>query len=118
MPKPTPIAENVTLVATDKKNWDGQPLFELKIGDRVVGEIYRATSTTHIMAKSGNYSVGTRVKKGWEWRIKRDIATETGIVNSTFRRTTSYVLFTSKVKAATDLAELIAARTAHLTESE
>lgn len=115
MSKPVKLTENIDLVATDEKNWDGQPLSHLVLrgehGDRVIGSVYRTTQTTHVMAKGGNYSVATKMKNGWEWRINHTFARETGITNQTFRRTTSYLLFTSRVKAATDLAELITART-------
>lgn len=111
MPKSTQITENAWIVPTTRKNWDGQALFEITIDGQVVGEIYRATHTTQIMAKGANYAVGTRTRKGWEWRIKRNVGIETGVINHTFRRTTSYVLFTSKMKAAADLVSLIAART-------
>jgi hypothetical protein len=110
MPKSTQIAENAFNVPTARKNWDGQPVFEIAIDGKVVGEIYRSTHTTPIMAKGANYSVGSRVRKGWEWRVKRSVGVETGMINHTFRRTTSYLLFSSKVKAGTDLVELIQAR--------
>lgn len=112
MPKSTQITENAFIVPTARKNWDGQQIFEIALDGVVVGEIYRATHTTQIMAKGGNYSVGTRTRKGWEWCIRRNVGIETGVINHTFRRTTSYVLFTSKMKAAADLVSLIAARTA------
>lgn len=118
MPKSIKIAENAWIVPTDRKNWNGEAVFEIAIDGQVVGEIYRATHTTQIMAKSGNYAVGTRTHKGWEWRIKRDVGIETGVINHMFRRTTSYVLFTSKMKAATDLVELITARTAAQAKAE
>lgn len=111
MPKSTQITENAFIVPTTRKNWDGQQIFEIAIDGKVVGEIYRSTHTTQIMAKGANYSVGTRTRKGWEWRIKSSVAREVGIIGKHSNRTTSYVLFTSKMKAATDLVELIAART-------
>lgn len=116
MPKPIKLTETIDLVATDEKNWDGQPLLNLVLhgehGDRVIGSVYRATHSTPIMAKGSNYSIGTRKRSGWEWRVKSPFAREIGMLNGTFRRTTSYLLFTSKQKAATDLAELITARMA------
>lgn len=111
MPKSTQITENAWIVPTTRKNWDGQALFEITIDGKVVGEIYRATHTTQIMAKGANYSVGTRTKRGWEWRINHGVARELGIIGKFSSRTTSYVLFTSKMKAAADLVSLIAART-------
>lgn len=111
MPKPVIITENVQLVATDKKNWEDAQIFELVREGEIVGEVYRTTHTEQILAKGANYSVGTRVRRGWEWRIKHGFAREVGLVNRFNSRTTSYTLFTSKAKAATDLAQLIAART-------
>lgn len=115
MPKPVIITENVQLIATDKKNWEGAQIFELVLrgaaGDQIVGEVYRTTHTTPIMAKGANYSIGTRKRSGWEWRIKTVFGREAGIVTRMNSRTTSYTLFTSKAKAAADLAQLIAART-------
>lgn len=111
MPKSTQIAQNAWIVPTARKNWNGEAVFEIAIDGKVVGEIYRATHTTQIMAKGGNYSIGTRTRKGWEWRINHGVARELGIIGKFSSRTTSHVLFTSKMKAATDLVELITART-------
>lgn len=111
MPRPTIIAENVQLVATDKKNWENAQIFELVRDGEVVGEVYRTTHTTQIMARGANYSVGSRKRTGWEWRINLRFGREAGIVTRMNSRTTSYTLFSSKVKAATDLAELITKRT-------
>lgn len=115
MPKPTTITANIQLVATDKTNWEGAQIFELVLagedGDRIVGKVYRTTHTTPIMARGANYSVGSRKRSGWEWRINVHFGREANIVTRMNSRTTSYTLFTSKIKAATDLAELITART-------
>lgn len=111
MPKSTQITKNAWIVPTVRKNWNDEAVFEITIDGKVVGEIYRATHTIQIMAKSGNYSVGSRTRKGWEWRIKRTVARELGIIGKFNSRTTSYVLFSSKMKAATDLVELILTRT-------
>lgn len=112
MPKSTQIAPNAWIVPTDRKNWNDEAVFEIAIDGKVIGEVYRATHTTQIMAKGGNYSVGTRTKRGWEWRINHGVARELGIIGKFSSRTTSYVLSSSKMKAATDLVELITARTA------
>lgn len=115
MPRPTAITANIQLVATDKKNWEGAQIFELVLtgtdGDRTIGEVYRTTQITQIMAKGANYSVGSRKRSGWEWRLNVHFGREAGIVTRINSRTTSYTLFTSKAKAATDLAELITRRT-------
>lgn len=115
MPRPIAITTNIQLVATDKKNWEGAQVFELVLtgaeGGRVIGEVYRTTHTTPIMARGANYSVGSRKRSGWEWRLNVHFGREAGIVTRMNSRTTSYTLFTSRVKAATDLAELITART-------
>lgn len=117
MPKSTQITENAWIVPTARKNWNGEAVFEIAIDGKVVGEIYRATQTTQIMAKNGNYSVGSRTRKGWEWRINTTFGRETGIVSRFNSRTTSYTLFTSKMKAGADLVELILARTATKVEA-
>lgn len=112
MPKPIQIAENAFIVPTADTNWDNQPMFNVTLDGEKIGTIYRATHTTQIMAKSGNYAVGTRTKKGWEWRIERSVGNRIGHFTQFNRRSTSYVLFTSKVKAATDLLDGVLRRTA------
>lgn len=110
MPRPTIITANVQLVATEKTNWEGAQIFELVRDGEVVGEVYRTTQTVQIMARGANYSVGSRKRTGWEWRINLRFGREAGIVTRMNSRTTSYTLFSSKAKAATDLLDLITKR--------
>ena len=111
MSRPITITENAQLIITENTNWEGERMFDLMMNGEKVGTIYRATHTTPIMAKNANYSIGSRKRTGWEWRIDRNVGVKAGILTSMFRRSTSYTLFTSKVKAAADLVELITKRT-------
>jgi hypothetical protein len=106
------LPTNVQVVATSRTNWNNEPMFDVVLDGEVIGTIYRAEHTTQIMAKSGNYSIGTRVKRGWEWRINRSVGNRIGHFTQFNRRSTSYVLFSSKVKAALDLVQGVEARIA------
>lgn len=62
----------IRLQPTNTRAFDGQDLVAVHDDDTgaVLGHVHKGTQETQIMARHGNYSVGTRVERGWRYEVK------------------------------------------------
>jgi len=58
---------NITVVKSDKVDYDGEILWTVTLDDKVIGTVRKDTTTTYKMA--GRIRVGQTVKKGWSWEM-------------------------------------------------
>lgn len=85
---------NITVVKSDKVDYDGETLWIVTMDDVVIGRVRKNTTTTYKM--SGRIRVGATVKKGWSWAIDNRARTSVNMKASVAR---SDYVETSKAKA-------------------
>lgn len=61
----------IRIVKTDQTAYNGQPKHAVYDGERLLGHVHKDERTNHVMAhdKGYNYSVGTRVRHGWQFDL-------------------------------------------------
>lgn len=92
---------NITVVKSDKLDYDGETLWTVTMDDVVLGQVRKDTTTTYRM--SGRIRVGASVKKGWSWAIDNRARTSVNMKASVAR---SGYVETSKAKAVAAMIDM------------
>lgn len=89
---------NITVTASGQTSYDNVELLTVTVDGKVIGTVRKDTTTTNKM--SGPVKIGETIRKGWSWRIDRDVVRELSV--GRYSRASVSVV-SSKAKAVADM---------------